>query len=93
MPHGKANRQIGGNNDDQRADGGGQHAPKPASDSESVVCCSPRSCHDQAARIDPAKPSDCVKVLCNNDECLQSGWMHKPCFDGEFTRWSRNRIT
>ena len=47
-----------------------------------VYCCVPRGCDRyREDRINVSQPNDCVKVLCNNVHCTESGWMHADCFN------------
>lgn len=48
-----------------------------------LPCCSPRQCRFSASLVNPARPGSAVKVVCNNEECTQSGWMHQECFNGK----------
>lgn len=52
------------------------------SSDEEMKCCTPRGCRLSAEDI-LCSPADAVKVVCNNDECNQSGWMHMECFEGK----------
>lgn len=44
-------------------------------------CCSPGSCRFPEEPIDPEDPYDAVRVLCNNESCVEGRWMHKDCFE------------
>lgn len=41
-------------------------------------CCTPAGCLSPGEMADS---SSSIKVLCNNDQCNQSGLMHRQCFD------------
>ena len=46
-----------------------------------VFCCVPRGCDRYREDLISADdPGDAVKVLCSNDNCTESGWMHADCF-------------
>lgn len=48
-----------------------------------VKCCSPRPCRAPQVLINRAHPDSAIKVVCNSEECTQSGWMHYECFNGK----------
>lgn len=99
MPHGKISRlkllqpprqhsveegmeigteDLAAANDDQQLQGNAALC-----DGIMVKCCSPRTCRCPSILINRAYPKSAVKVVCNNEECTQSGWMHSECFDGK----------
>ncbi|XP_075553387.1 hdc homolog, cell cycle regulator [Dermacentor variabilis] len=45
------------------------------------VCCVPTGCHllGEPIRVDDL--SDAVRVICNNEQCPQSPFMHRTCFE------------
>lgn len=45
-----------------------------------VKCCLPTGC-EVCEMITVNDPHDAVRVICNNEQCDQSDWMHKECFD------------
>lgn len=46
-------------------------------------CCTPAGCLSQAAGggVDVVNDLEAVRVLCNNEQCIASGLMHRQCFD------------
>lgn len=51
-------------------------------------CCVPSGCHeDLIIRMEDL--NDCVKVICNNEQCNQGRYMHKTCFDS----WEETVLT
>ena len=50
---------------------------------DALECCTPAGCLSQAAGTGPEVTNDldAVKVVCNNDQCTTSGFMHRQCFD------------
>ncbi|XP_035230756.1 headcase protein-like [Stegodyphus dumicola] len=45
-----------------------------------TICCVPTICH-VGEPIHLENLSDAVKVICNNESCLEGEYMHKICFD------------
>lgn len=54
----------------------------------STKCCVPSGCHSQEL-IQMQNLNDCIKVICNNDQCNQGRYMHKECFEA----WEENVLT
>lgn len=64
--------------------GNGHHFVEAAprvQDEHAADCCMPTGCLQNGETIDPSDPCQSVKVVCNNDQCNQSVWMHKICFE------------
>ncbi len=68
----------------QFRNGGGQEQVEPQMenvDPRFAYCCVPSGCHRMKEDpIDPNDPGDAVKVICNNEACVMSKWMHGSCF-------------
>lgn len=60
-----------------------EEVPEDGAASNLVSCCSPRACQMPDRTIDLSEPCNAVKVVCNNEECDQSSWMHYECFIGK----------
>ena len=45
-----------------------------------IECCLPTGCECKDEPINVNEPGDAVKVVCNNEQCTKSGWMHHYCF-------------
>ncbi|XP_067947841.1 headcase protein homolog [Watersipora subatra] len=96
MPHAKSNRlklakQQSGDRfdfelpaaeqDDLDRQLSGADLQSPTGNENMVSCCNPRHCRSPLRLINKAHPAAAVKVCCNNEDCTQSDWMHKDCFD------------
>lgn len=46
-------------------------------------CCTPKVCKEPGVLIGDENPGNAVRVLCNNEECSKSRWMHQLCFEGK----------
>ncbi|XP_054709840.1 headcase protein-like [Uloborus diversus] len=53
-----------------------------------TICCVPSLCH-VGKPISFENLSEAVKVICNNDSCLEGEYMHKMCFD----QWEHSVLT
>ena len=64
---GHAHEEYGGHNQENR-------------DPRLVQCCVPSGCCRPEDLIHVDDAADAVKVICNNDQCTMSPWMHGECF-------------
>lgn len=44
-------------------------------------CCFPGPCPVKEELIDTENVGDAIRVVCNNEACVEGNWMHKSCFD------------
>lgn len=68
------------NNNYQR--GGGGHQQQQQNNLNTTKCCVPsNNCQSPNELIRMADLQDVVKVTCNNGQCNEGRFMHKPCFE------------
>ena len=56
---------------------GDAHHEQDEEKDDSLACCLPKGCPLKK----PVKLSDSVRLICNNEQCRQSGYMHSECFE------------
>ncbi|RWS29215.1 Headcase-like protein [Leptotrombidium deliense] len=67
---------------------GADDGPQTEIDQNAAKCCVPTACHlGETVQMDDL--SDCVKVICNNEQCNEGRYMHKECFE----IWEDNVLT
>lgn len=79
MPHSKAHKQRTKGATAMNGDSHGfDHDDEDkAKGDESIACCLPKGCPLKTS----VKLSNAVRVICNNEHCKQSSYMHGECFE------------